>query len=259
MISGKRQESPALINLNYGIDMANTSIEWTETTWNPVTGCSKLSEGCQNCYAERMARRLKAMGLEKYRNGFEVTLHPKVLKEPYSWGGEHLVFVCSMSDLFHPEVPDDFIQEVFRVMKELDKHTFQVLTKRIDRVVDIAHKLPWNNNIWLGVTVENSKYMNRIDFLRQTPAKVKFISAEPLLGPLPNLELKGIHWVIVGGESGPGARPIEKEWVEEIRDRCIESDVAFFFKQWGGVFKKRNGRELDGEIYDEYPEPVLSA
>lgn len=235
----------------------NTSIEWTETTWNPVTGCSKLSEGCANCYAERMARRLKAMGLDKYRNGFNVTLHPKVLQEPHSWKRERLVFVCSMSDLFHSEVPDSFIRETFEIMAESGKHTFQVLTKRIGRVVNIADKLPWTNNIWLGATVESSKYMGRIDLLRQTPAKVKFVSAEPLLSELPNLQLEGIHWVIVGGESGPGARPIKKEWVQEIRDRCIESNVAFFFKQWGGVFKKRNGRKLDGEIYDEYPEDKL--
>ena len=231
----------------------NSSIEWTETTWNPVTGCTKISDGCLNCYAERMAKRLKAMGQQRYTNGFKVTLHPDVLKEPNHWVKNRLVFVCSMSDLFHEDVPLVFIQEVFDVMEKNPNHTFQVLTKRSKRLVEIADKLPWPNNIWLGVTVENSKYISRIDDLRKTPAKVKFISAEPLLSKIPDIDLSDIHWVIVGGESGPGARPIEKEWVLDIRDQCVEANVAFFFKQWGGIQKKKTGRSIDGKIYSEMP------
>ncbi len=231
----------------------NTSIEWTETTWNPVTGCTKISDGCLNCYAERMSKRLQAMGQKKYTNGFEVTIHPDVLDEPNHWTKDRLVFVCSMSDLFHDEVPLVYIQEVFDVMEKNPDHTFQVLTKRSERFVKIADKLPWPNNIWLGVTVENSKYVYRIDDLRNTPAKVKFISAEPLLSDLPYLNLRNIHWVIVGGESGPASRPIEKKWVTSIRDQCTEANVAFFFKQWGGIQKKKAGRTIDGKVYSEMP------
>ncbi|RKZ28580.1 hypothetical protein DRQ36_10235 [bacterium] len=236
----------------------NSSIEWTETTWNPVTGCTKISDGCLNCYAERMARRLRAMGQKKYANGFDVTVHPDVLDEPNHWLKSRLVFVCSMSDLFHDKVSLTFIQRVFDVMENNPDHTFQVLTKRSERLVKIADKLPWPNNIWLGVTVENSKYISRIDDLKKTPAKVKFVSAEPLLSEIPTLDLRDIHWVIVGGESGPGARPIETEWVTDIRDQCAKANVAFFFKQWGGLNKKKAGRELDGKLYSELPLDTLN-
>lgn len=235
--------------------MSGTSkIEWTEMTWNPVTGCTKVSTGCRFCYADRMAKRLQAMGQPRYRNGFEVTLQPDVVDAPLSWKKPRVVFVNSMSDLFHDEVPDEFILQCFEVMEEASQHTFQVLTKRPERAVELSERLPWPDNVWLGTSVENSDYVWRVRELMKTPAHIRFLSVEPLLGPIGRLPLSGIHWVIVGGESGPGARPMKKEWVTRIRDRCLKYGVPFFFKQWGGVNKKRNGRELDGRCWDEMPQ-----
>jgi len=231
----------------------NSKIEWTEVTWNPVSGCTKISAGCKNCYAERMAKRLKAMGMPQYRNGFKVSLHPKSLTEPLRFRKPRIIFVCSMGDLFHTEVLLAFIKKVFSVMNQCDSHIFQVLTKRPHLAARYASKLNWTDNIWLGTTVENQDTISRIQHLRKIPAKVRFISAEPLLDKLPRLPLTGVHWVIVGGESGPRARPIKAEWVREIRDRCIKYNVPFFFKQWGGFHKSRNGRLLDGRIWDEMP------
>ena len=231
-----------------------SAIEWTETTWNPVSGCSKISAGCLHCYAERMAKRLKAMGQRRYRNGFEVTLHPEALDDPYSWKKGRVVFVNSMSDLFHEDIDVDFIQQVFSVMNANQRHTFQVLTKRSDRLCEIAPLLEWSDNIWMGVTIENNDYVHRADDLRKVDAAVRFLSLEPLLGALSDLDLSGIDWAIVGGESGPGARPIEAEWVRAIREQCVGQGVEFFFKQWGGVNKKKNGRLLDGETWDGMPE-----
>ncbi len=233
--------------------MAASKIEWTDATWNPVTGCDKISPGCQRCYAERMAKRLQAMGVAKYRNGFTVTLHPDTLAMPLRWPRPRAIFVNSMSDLFHPKVPDEFIAEVFDVMARADWHRYQVLTKRPERLASLNSRLPWPAQVGLGVSVENGKYAHRIDQLRETGAAVKFLSLEPLLGPLPNLNLEGIDWVIVGGESGPGARPMQPDWARDIRDQCLDAGVPFHFKQWGGVFKKRNGRELDGRTWDEMP------
>lgn len=233
---------------------AGSSIEWTQATWNPVTGCTKVSLGCRNCYAERMAHRLQSMGLRKYRNGFIVTTHADVLPEPLKWKSPRLVFVNSMSDLFHEDVPVAFIHRVFDVMRSTPRHTFQVLTKRPERVMELSSKLAWTPNIWLGVSIETSRWLPRLDHLKRTGATTKFLSLEPLLGPLSNLQLQGIDWVIVGGESGPGARPMDADWAREIRDNCIRSQVPFFFKQWGGVFKKRTGRVLDGRTWDEMPD-----
>ena len=230
-----------------------SSIEWTDVTWNPVTGCSKVSPGCQHCYAERMARRLQAMGLEKYRNGFKVAVHESVLKEPLAWKTPRFVFVNSMSDLFHESVSDDFVRSVFGIMNRATQHTFQVLTKRPDRLQSFNGRLVWTPNIWLGVSIESKEWFARLDPLRESSARVKFLSLEPLLGPLPGLDLTGMDWVIVGGESGPGARPMKANWVREIRDNCQANGVAFFFKQWGGVFKKRSGRLLDGRTWDDLP------
>lgn len=230
-----------------------TKIEWTETTWNPVSGCSKLSSGCLNCYAERMAHRLKAMGNPNYRNGFDVTLHPHFLEAPLSWTRPRMIFVNSMSDLFHEDIPPEFIRHVFSTMERAHWHTFQVLTKRSERLLELAPKLHWPDNVWMGVSVENMDVAWRVDDLRKVGAVVRFLSLEPLLGPLPNLDLRGIHWAIVGGESGPRARPMEPAWVVGIRDQCEAADVSFFFKQWGGVFKKRNGRKLEGRTWDELP------
>ena len=237
----------------------NSDIEWTGSTWNPVTGCTKISEGCKHCYAERLALRLKAMGNHVYRRGFRVTRHPHLLRIPLSWKKPQIVFVCSMSDLLHDDVPDAFIAKVFETMASAARHQFQVLTKRADRLAVLGPCLPWPDNVWMGVTVENGQYLSRIDRLRETPAKVKFLSLEPLLGPLPDLDLRGIDWAIVGGESGPGARPMEPEWVRSIRSRCLGAEVPFFFKQWGGVYKKRNGRVLDGRTWDEMPHVPGSA
>lgn len=234
--------------------MAGSSkIEWTEATWNPVTGCTKVSQGCKFCYAERMAKRLHAMGNPRYKNGFNVTLHHDLIKAPLQWKKPRRIFVNSMSDLFHKDVPFDFIRSVFDTMKRASWHTFQILTKRPERLLELSPYLPWPPNVWQGVSVEDEKVIDRIDFLRKTPAHIRFLSCEPLIGPLDNLNLQGIHWVIVGGESGPGARPMEPDWVRSIRDQCHEQNVAFFFKQWGGVQKHRNGRILDNQTWDEYP------
>ena len=232
---------------------ANSAIEWTESTWNPVTGCTKISAGCLNCYAERMAKRLRAMRQRRYRNGFKVTLQPEVLDEPYQWKKPRVVFVNSMSDLFHERIPFEFIREVFRVMNENRRHTFQILTKRSERLRELAPLLEWSENIWMGVTIENNDYAGRADDLRLVNAAVRFLSLEPLLGPVPDLELGGINWVIVGGESGPRARPMKEEWVLEIKTLCECGGVPFFFKQWGGVNKKKAGRMLLGKTWDRYP------
>lgn len=231
----------------------NSGIEWTQATWNPTTGCTKVSPGCLNCYAARMAQRLKAMGQRNYQNGFQLTCHEEMLKVPLSWRKPRRVFVDSMSDLFHDAVPEEFILKVFNVMEAARQHTFQVLTKRADRLAALAPRLPWPSNAWMGVSVETAQYASRITKLREVPAAVRFLSLEPLLGPLPNLDLDGIHWVIVGGESGPGARVMHPDWVREIRDTCVASGVPFFFKQWGGTQKKLAGRLLDGRTWDEMP------
>jgi protein gp37 len=231
----------------------NSSIEWTKSTWNPLTGCSKVSAGCRNCYAERMARRLQAMGQANYANGFRLTVHERILDQPLSWRKPQMVFVNSMSDLFHPEVPLDFILRAFEVMNQASWHTFQVLTKRSERLLELSPLLPWSPNIWMGVSVENARFAYRIDHLRKTGAEVKFLSLEPLLGPLYNLNLKGIDWVIVGGESGPGSRPMDPFWVKDIQGQCQRAGVPFFFKQWGGVNKKKAGRVLEGRTWDEMP------
>ncbi|MCZ2357674.1 MAG: phage Gp37/Gp68 family protein [Bacteroidia bacterium] len=238
--------------------MAQSSIEWTEMTWNPTTGCDKISAGCKFCYAEVMAKRLKAMGVEKYANGFELAIHEDELQTPYTWKKSKMVFVNSMSDLFHKDVPVEFIQKVFRVMKENPQHVFQILTKRADVLLyyDKEGLLDWTHNIWMGVSVESEKVMKRIDLLRQTNARVKFLSCEPLISPLPNLNLKGIDWVIVGGESGRTPRPMKKEWVMDIKEQCKKKDVAFFFKQWGGTNKKKTGNLLNGRKYLEMPEII---
>ena len=236
------------------MDMAvNSGIEWTETTWNPVTGCTKISPGCKNCYAERMALRLQAMGQDNYKNGFKVTLHERMLHLPLEWRKPRMIFVNSMSDLFHRDVPTEFIEKTFTVMRKASWHTFQVLTKRSDRLLEIKDMIRIPKNVWLGVSVECEDYLYRIDDLRKTNSQVKFLSLEPLIGPLPDLNLQGINWVIVGGESGPGARPMKEEWALDIRDACLSSHVPFFFKQWGGVFKKRAGRRLDGRTWDQMP------
>lgn len=233
--------------------MATSSIEWTELTWNPTTGCDKISAGCKFCYAEIMSRRLKAMGVEKYRDGFKIRTHEDALAIPYGWRKPAMVFVNSMSDLFHKDVPLDFIQRVFAVMKDNDHLIFQVLTKRAERLAELWDELEWSPNIWMGVSVENALVKDRIDHLRKVPAAVRFLSCEPLIGPLPKLNLRSIHWVIVGGESGASPRPMRPEWVRDIRDQCAARDVAFFFKQWGGRNKKAAGRELDARVHDGFP------
>lgn len=231
----------------------HSPIEWTEATWNPVTGCDKISPGCKHCYAERMAKRLQLMGQPNYAKGFEVTLQPHALEIPLKWRRPRTIFVNSMSDLFHKDVPLEFIKRVFEAMNTADWHQYQVLTKRAERLAELSHELPWTPHIWQGVSVESAAYVWRIDRLRESAAHVKFLSVEPLLGPIPNLDLTGIDWVIVGGESGPGAREIDPEWVRDIRDQCLDAGVAFFFKQWGGVNKKRRGRELDGKFWNQMP------
>lgn len=231
--------------------MAATSIEWTEVSWNPVTGCSKISPGCSNCYAERMATRLKAMGQVNYARGFEVAVHERTLRVPLAWRKPQLVFVNSMSDLFHERVPENFIRSVFDVMVAAERHRFQVLTKRSQRMMELASSLPWPDNVWMGVSVESEDYTHRLDHLRTTPARIKFVSLEPLLGPIEDLDTTGIDWVIVGGESGPGARAMDAAWVRSLRDQCVAARVPFFFKQWGGFRKKRAGRLLDGRIWDQ--------
>lgn len=234
--------------------MADTShIEWTDATWNPVTGCTKISPGCKNCYAERLAHRLQLMGQPNYRNGFKVTLHPHMLDLPLRWKAPRRVFVNSMSDLFHEDVSTHYVKQVFDVMDRARWHQFQVLTKRSNRLRQLTAELPWPPNVWQGVSIESERYLNRIDDLRHSGAAVKFLSLEPLLEALPSLDLRGIDWVIVGGESGPGARPINKSWVIGIREKCKRAGVAFFFKQWGGVQKSKTGRTLEGRTWDEMP------
>ena len=233
--------------------MSKSKIEWTEVTWNPTTGCNKVSAGCKNCYAEIFAQRLQAMGNHKYRNGFELTIHPDVLDEPRRWKNSKIVFVNSMSDIFHERIPLTFLKKIFKVMNDTPRHIYQVLTKRSERLEEIANKFEWTENIWMGVSVEDDRVINRIANLKNTPAKIKFLSLEPLLSSLPNLSLKGIDWVIVGGESGTKSRPVQKEWIIDIKDQCEKANVEFFFKQWGGMNKKANGRELNGKIYNGMP------
>lgn len=234
--------------------MAGTSnIEWTEVTWNPVTGCTKISQGCKNCYAERMAKRLKAMRSYRYRNGFRITLHDDLIDLPRKWKKSKTVFVNSMSDLFHEDVPFEFIEKVFQTMNETPQHTYQVLTKRGERLEEFASRLSWTPNIWMGVSVEDGRVRDRIDHLRRVPAAVRFLSLEPLIGPLEGLDLDGIHWVIVGGESGPKSRGMNASWVDSIHAQCINSNVPFFFKQWGGIRKHITGRSLHGRTYNEMP------
>lgn len=250
--------------------MAQSNIEWTELTWNPVTGCSKISPGCKFCYAEVMSRRLKAMGVEKYKDGFNIKLHPNELNTPFTWKKSKIVFVNSMSDLFHPDIPVDFIKAVFAVMNNTPQHIYQVLTKRSDRLLELSSELNWTPNIWMGVSVENEKYTNRIADLSQTGATTKFLSIEPLIGPVKTLNLTNINWVIVGGESGHKARPVKKAWIEFIRLECEKNKIAFFFKQWGKPKFNENqqdptivsdhpqhakgGCELDGKVYREMPD-----
>jgi protein gp37 len=236
----------------------NSQIEWTDATWNPVTGCNKISPGCKHCYAERLSKRLQAMGQSNYRNGFKVTLQPQMLEIPLQWKSPKRIFVNSMSDLFHDNVPLDFIERVFTVMRRADWHQYQILTKRSERLRKLSPMLDWQSHIWMGVSVESEKYVHRIDDLRNTRAAVKFLSLEPLLGPIRKLNLLGIDWVIVGGESGPGARYMDPEWVTDLRDQCLNTDTPFFFKQWGGFQKKKTGRNLDGRTWDQMPiEPAL--
>ncbi len=230
-----------------------SSIEWTESTWNPLTGCTKVSPGCKNCYAERMSLRLQAMGQPNYKNGFSLTIHPHILCLPLQWKTPQMIFVNSMSDLFHPDVPEYYISQVFEIMRNASWHTFQLLTKRSERMSVLGPSLLWPENVWMGVSVENNQYRYRIDHLREIKAPVRFLSIEPLLGSLPNLDLAHINWVIVGGESGPHARPINSSWVLDIRDQCINADIPFFFKQWGGTRKKQAGRSLEGRTWDERP------
>ena len=233
--------------------MSTSKIEWTESTWNPLTGCTKISPGCKHCYAERMSHRLKAMGQEKYQNGFQLTLHEEVLEDPLSWKKPQMIFVNSMSDLFHKDVPIEFILKAFDIMRRAHWHTFQVLTKRAERLLELDHQIKWPKNVWMGVSVENQDYKGRIDCLRDTHARVKFLSLEPLLGPLHALNLTNMDWVIVGGESGPKARSLKLEWVTNIRDQCLQANVPFFFKQWGGIQKKKNGRTLEGQTWNQLP------
>lgn len=235
-----------------------STIEWTEATWNPVTGCTKISPGCANCYAERLAARLRAMGQHNYRNGFDLTLQPQALETPLRWKTPRVIFVNSMSDLFHKEVPTEYILRVFDVMCKANWHRYQILTKRSQRLMRLRSQLPWKPHIWMGVSVESDRYTFRIDHLRETGAHIKFLSLEPLLGPLSSLNLRDIDWAIVGGESGPGARAMHKEWVLDIRNQCQKAGVAFFFKQWGGTNKKKSGRELEGRTWDEMPEAAVA-
>lgn len=228
-------------------------IEWTDATWNPVTGCTKISAGCKNCYAERMAKRLRAMGKSQYARGFKLTLQPEMVDAPRRWRQPRTIFVNSMSDLFHKDVGAEFTLRVFNVMNECPQHTFQVLTKRPEIALALAPNLTWSSNIWMGASIEDARVVHRIDALRLIPAQTRFLSLEPLIGPLPGLDLSGIDWAIVGGESGPRARPVDPAWVSDIRDQCARARVPFFFKQWGGVNKKKTGRTLDGKTWDEMP------
>lgn len=234
-----------------------SSIEWTNATWNPVTGCDKVSPGCKHCYAEKMARRLQLMNQKNYKNGFALTLQPDALQIPLKWKNPRMIFVNSMSDLFHDGVPLEYIQEVFKIMVSAKQHTFQVLTKRHKRLLELNDKLPWANNIWMGVSVESQTFVKRVEFLQKSSAKIKFLSIEPLLGEISSIDLSGIDWVIVGGESGPNARPMKEEWVLRLRDICQDYKVPFFFKQWGGVQKHRTGRELQGNYHNEMPRRII--
>ena len=238
--------------------MAQSNIEWTEVTWNPTTGCNKVSAGCKFCYAEVMAKRLQAMGIDKYQDGFDLALHPETLSQPYRWKKPCVVFVNSMSDLFHERVPISYIKRVFQVMNDNSQHVFQVLTKRSKRLLECAEDLSWTSNIWMGVSVEDERVLHRVNDLGKTPARTKFLSCEPLIGPLGNLELGNIDWVIVGGESGRKPRPMNPAWAVDIQEQCDQADVAFFFKQWGGVNKKKAGRTLNGRTYDEMPDRQLA-
>lgn len=237
--------------------MAQSSIEWTEMTWNPTTGCTKISTGCKFCYAEIMSKRLKAMGIDKYKDAFKVRTHNDQLNIPYTWKGSKVVFVNSMSDLFHKDIPLSFIKKVFEVMNDNPNHVFQVLTKRAERLLEVQKELKWTHNIWMGVSVENENVVDRISYLRRTKARVKFLSCEPLIGPLPKMNLKKIDWVIVGGESGHKPRPMNPDWVLDIQEQCRLAETRFFFKQWGGRNKKAAGRLLNGRTYDEMPEMEL--
>lgn len=236
-----------------------STIEWTEATWNPVTGCSKVSPGCAHCYAETFSERWRGVPDHPYEQGFDLRLWPGRLEVPLRWRRPRVIFVNSMSDLFHEAIPDNYVAEVFDIMARADWHVFQILTKREDRLAALARSLPWPPNVWMGVTIENRRFVHRADRLREVPAAVRFISAEPLLGPLEGLELDGIDWLIAGGESGPRHRPVRAEWLRHLRDRCNAGGVAFFFKQWGGIRPKAGGRDLDGRTWDEMPvarEPV---
>lgn len=236
--------------------MSESKIEWTDITWNPTTGCSKVSEGCKHCYAERMANRLKGMGNPRYINGFEPTEHEDALILPYLWKKPKKIFVNSMSDLFHESISEDFIKKVFKVMNETPLHTYQILTKRPERALELSRSLDWTPNIWQGTSIENNRVCSRADYLRQIPAAIRFLSIEPLIGAIENLDLNNIQWVIVGGESGPGARPMHEEWVQSILAQCQQNGVAFFFKQWGGVNKKKTGRLLNGAEWNEFPDII---
>lgn len=233
--------------------MSKSKIEWTEKSWNPTTGCTKFSSGCDNCYAEVLSERLMTMGIQKYKNGFNLVWHVNEIQRPLKWKKPSLIFVNSMSDVFHEEIPEWFILKVFETMNKCSWHIFQILTKREDRLLELNEKLKWTPNIWMGVTVESEDYLSRVDLLKETKAHVKFISCEPLLAPISSLDLDGIDWIIVGGESGPKARPMQRSWVLDILHQCKEAEVKFFFKQWGGKNKKKNGRKLDGRIYNEFP------
>lgn len=237
----------------------NSAIEWTDATWNPVTGCVEVSPGCDHCYARTFAERFRGVPEHPYEQGFDLRLWPSRLDYPLRWKKPRRIFVNSMSDLFHKDVPDEFVRHVFSVMERAHWHNFQLLTKRPQRLARLASTLPWPSHIWIGVSMESDDYTWRADYLRQVPAIIRFISAEPLLGPLPSLRLDGIHWLITGGESGPGFRPCDPDWVRALRDKCQEEKVAFFHKQWGGYTSKAGGRELDGRLWSEYPEPLLLA
>jgi protein gp37 len=246
--------------------MSTTKIEWSEKTWNPTTGCDQVSAGCDNCYALTLAKRLKGMGSAKYQNdgdprtsgpGFGLTVHPDALDIPRHWRKPTVVFVNSMSDLFHAKVPLSFVKDVFAVIADTPRHTYQVLTKRALRLRRVADQLDWPDNLWMGVSVENADHLDRVDDLREVPAKTRFLSCEPLLGSLKGINLSGIHWLIAGGESGPGCRPVDPEWVRELRDWTRATDTRFFFKQWGGQTPKANGRMLDGRTWSEYPVSVV--
>jgi protein gp37 len=247
-----------------GVMAGQSAIEWTEATWNPVTGCDRVSPGCAHCYALDLAARLKRMGQPRYQAdggktsgpGFGLTLHRDKISEPLRWRQSKVIFVNSMSDLFHDDVPDDFIADVFATVRLAEQHVFQVLTKRHERLANLAPRLPWPNNLWMGVSIENRRFVHRADYLREVPAAVRFVSAEPLLGPLDELDLTGIDWLIAGGESGPRHRPVREEWLRHLRDRCIQANVPFFFKQWGGVRSKSGGRLLDGREWSAMPSPV---